>query len=97
MDFSSFINSEDIRDYHREIGYQYNALEAAWLVYQCNDIPLWEKHEAWLWIIHNMPDQEITNCGRWGTQKGGSTHKLLIEYMKMEIRRYFRIRSDFES
>ena len=39
MDFTNFINSKDIRDYHREIGYKYNTLEAAWLVYQC-DIPL---------------------------------------------------------
>jgi hypothetical protein len=28
---TDFINSKDIRDYHREIGYKYNALEAAHL------------------------------------------------------------------
>ncbi len=43
MDITNFINSKDIREYHREIGYQYNALEAAWLVYQCDSITLEEE------------------------------------------------------
>ncbi len=84
MDFTNFINSKDIRDYHREIGYQYNALEAAWLVSQCQSIPLWEKHEAWQWIIDNMPDYEITNVGYRHPLKGESLHKMLADYMKMQ-------------
>ena len=46
MDITNFINSRDIRDYHREIDYKYNALEAAWLVYQCRDINVRQRHEA---------------------------------------------------
>ena len=44
MDFTRFINSKDIREYHKEIGYQYNALEAAWLVSQYQSVTLEEKH-----------------------------------------------------
>ena len=84
MDFTNFINSKDIRDYHREIGYQYNALEAAWLVSQCYRKTLEQKHEAWKWIIDNMPDQEIENYGRWESERGESIHKVLAEYMEME-------------
>ena len=84
MDITSFINSKDIRDYHREIGYQYNALEAAWLVSQCHSITLLEKHEAWQWIINNMPDFEITNVGKRHPLKGESVHKMLADYMEMQ-------------
>ena len=84
MDFTSFINSKDIREYHKEIGYEYNALEAAWLVSQCQSVTLKEKHEAWQWIIDNMPDMKINNCGKWSPFRGEQIHKLLADYMAME-------------
>ena len=85
MDISSFINSRDIKKYHREIGYEYNALEAAWLVSQCNNKTLKQKHEAWQWIIDNMPDMEVKDCGRWSSRfKDDSIHKLLEDYMEMK-------------
>ena len=68
MDITNFINSRDIRDYHREIGYKYNALEAACLVYQCRGINVRQKHDAWNWIIRNMPDCKVSN-GRIHTCK----------------------------
>ncbi len=85
MDISGFINSRDIRKYHRDIGYEYNALEAAWLVSQCHCKTLKQKHEAWQWIIDNMPDMEVKDCGRWGSNfNDDSIHKLLKEYMDMD-------------
>lgn len=84
MDFTSFINSRDIRDYHRDIGYQYNALEAAWLVSQSQNATLKEKHEAWQWIIDSMPDMKVENCGKWNAFYGEPIHGLLAEYMAME-------------
>ena len=84
MDFTNFINSKDIRDYHREIGYQYNSLEAAWLVSQCHRKTLEQKHDAWKWIIDNLPDYAITNVGKWHPLKGESVHKMLADYMDMQ-------------
>ena len=84
MDISAFINSTDIKKYHRDIGYEYNALEAAWLVSQCQRKTLEEKHEAWQWIINNMPDMKINNCGKWSPFHGEQIHKLLADYMAME-------------
>ncbi len=93
MDITSFINSKDIREYHKQIGYEYNSVEAAWLVSQCNSKTLEQKHEAWLWIIDNMPDMEIKDCGRWDGHfrkreeiqaNVESIHKLLRDYMEME-------------
>ena len=85
MDITSFINSKDIREYHKQIGYEYNSVEAAWLVSQCKSKTLEEKHEAWQWIIDNMPDMEVKDCGRWcGYFNEESVHKLLRDYMEME-------------
>ena len=85
MDFADFINSKDISEYHKKIGYEYNTLEAAWLVSQCHHVTLEQKHEAWQWIIDNMPDMEIKNCGRWnGDFNEESIHKILREYIEME-------------
>ena len=86
MDITGFINSKDIRDYHREIGYQYNALEAAWLVYQCDGVTLDQKHEAWKWIVDNMPDYEIGNCRRFEPLYGSSVHKVITDYLCLQNR-----------
>ena len=59
MDFTIYINSQDVREYHRKIDYKYSSLEAAWLVYMCDSITLSEKHRAWKWIINNMSDETI--------------------------------------
>ena len=59
MDFISFVNSKDIRDYLLEIDYKCDPMQAAWLVYQNHDKTYEEKHEAWQWIIDNMPDCEM--------------------------------------
>ena len=56
LDIYRFINSRDIRKHLQTMKYQFNALEAAWLVYQSFGKSYKEKHKAWKWIIENMPD-----------------------------------------
>ncbi len=92
MDFYRFINSKDIREYHREINYQYNATEAAWLVYQCRDACVEEKHNAWQWIIDNMEDYEVIERGNYRTYSSIKT--MLQKYMELEnrlISEFFKI------
>lgn len=84
MNFTDYINSSDIRDYHRKIGYQYNALEAAWIVYWSRLISLQEKHEIWRWIINNMPDQVLDFGERENTFQGKSLHQTIVDYMEMQ-------------
>ena len=84
MDFTGYINSCDIRNHHRKIRYQYNALEAAWLVYWCRHITLEEKHEAWKWIIDNMPDQ-VLDFGRLKNAfQGQPLHRTIADFMEMQ-------------
>lgn len=84
MDFTKFINSEDVRNYHREIGYKYSASEAAWLVYMCRSATLSEKHEAWKWIIENLSDETIYLGDEGDLTKSISLHGFLEDSIDME-------------
>ena len=80
----TFVNSKDIRKHLKEIGYQFNALEAAWLVWQSRDSTLEERHIAWKQIIAKYPDRPIPE--RMNTIPQPSLHRFLEEYMDMENR-----------
>ena len=56
MDFLKFINSNAVRNHLQELEYQPTAMEAAWLVYQCETASLEEKCAAWREIIETLPD-----------------------------------------
>lgn len=84
MDLTLFINSRDVRDHHRRIGYEYNAAEAAWLVYQCQDANRRDRHEAWTWIVENMPDMKFDCLRKNNPYKGASVHETLKAYMELE-------------
>lgn len=56
MDIYKYMNSKDIREHLRSINYQFNTLEAAYLIYFCYSLTLEEKHKAWQEIIDTMPD-----------------------------------------
>ena len=59
MNIYELVNSRDIREHLQNIGFAPNAPESAWLVYQSNNHTIEEKHDAWRWIIANMPDCEV--------------------------------------
>lgn len=46
MDICSFVNSKAIGEYLREIKYEFNTIEAAWLIFQCRSISVEERHQA---------------------------------------------------
>ncbi len=90
MDILRFINSRDVREHLKNIGYEFTPLEAAWLVWQCESITLKEKHAAWQEIIDTMPDCEIPE--RVNCRNQQSLHDLLRRYMEMEnkyIKQFF--------
>lgn len=82
MNIYDFINSPDIREHWQNIDFVPNALETAWLVYQSNNHTIEEKHEAWRWIIDNMPDCEVSGKNIETPQK--SLHEFLKRYMAIE-------------
>ena len=82
MDISRFVNSRDIREHLQTINYEFNAMEAAWLVYQCANATIEERHTAWAWIIENMADMEGIERPNCIYRK--SLHDTLRRYMAME-------------
>lgn len=82
MDVLKFVNSKDIREHLKNIGYQFSSLEAAWLIYQCRNATIKEKHQAWKELIRTMPDCSIAK--RCNTEPQESLHVFLNEYMKIE-------------
>ena len=89
MNSYEFVNSRDVRAHWEESGFVPNALESAWLVSQSNNHTIEEKHEAWLWIISNMPDCQIPS----------SSHQLgkpsLKGYLRELIAKQKEARKDF--
>ena len=82
MNVLRFINSKDIREYLKTINYEFNSLEAAWLIYQCKNITIKEKHTAWRELIKIMPDCEIHE--RMNTEPQKSLHMYLRKYIHYE-------------
>ena len=79
MDIFQYINSKDIRAHLESIGYRFNALEAAWLVYQCHTATMKEKHAAWREIIDTMPDIRVEFADEC-LEPFESLHQLLRDY-----------------
>lgn len=92
MDFYSFINSSDISNYLREIGYEFTSLEAAWLVYQNNNASLDQKITAWEYIISNMPDCEVPDRPNCIYRK--SLHETLRKYINILIKNHDQFLAD---
>lgn len=82
MDFTNFINSKDIRKFFNENDYEFSPIEAAWLIYQCKNATVTEKHEGWKYIIEFMPDVCITP--KRNLPKTDSLHAVLQKYMDIE-------------
>ena len=91
MNILSFVNSNAIRDHLKSINYQFNSLEAAWLIYSCHRLSYEEKKEAWLQLIREMPDCAVPkrpNCKGWP-----SLHEFLKDYIRVtdnEIRDFYK-------
>ena len=82
MDFTEFINSKDIREYHKEINYEYSPLQAAWLIYQSARNTITEKHRAWKELIDTMPDCLMQDKGYIGEVM--HLHDFLKRYMEVQ-------------
>lgn len=78
-----FINSAQVRECLDVTGRKFSPLETAWLIYQCRNLTIEEKHEAWNDLIANTSDFETMEFNRH--TKGRYTfHVFLKEYMEEE-------------
>ena len=82
-DLLGFIESDDIRSHCEDIGWTPAPIEAAYLVWQAKMHTMAERHDAWHWIMDNMPDEPIPER-RWMCGPYPSLHDFLRKYMDLE-------------
>ena len=95
MEIYKYVNSKDIGEYLKQIGYEFNALEAAWIIYASKNMSYEEKKEKWKEIVSELPDCEVpkrNNCAGWS-----SLHLFLQRYMDamdQEIKEFYTENTD---
>lgn len=98
IDTASFLNSKDIADYWRRIGFICTPLQSAYIVWQNHTKTLQEKHAAWHEIVETMPDCFVAK-GHRKTNMGisdalaESLHEFLRAFMQLQnqlIERFYR-------
>lgn len=100
IDTASFLNSKDIADYWRRIGFICTPLQSAYIVWQNHTKTLQEKHAAWREIVETMPDCIVAE-GHRKTNMGisdalaGSLHEFLRAFMRLQnklVERFYQKR-----
>lgn len=91
MDILRFINSKDIRNHLKGINYQFNTLEAAWLIYQSTNYTLYEKLDAFEELMQCYPDCEVKERVNTRAQES------LFEYLKKYIETYKALINEISS
>lgn len=64
MDIYSYLNSNDIAAYCRNINHQFNALESVFIIYYCRHISVETKHRLYRIIMQEMPDMNLSQHQR---------------------------------
>ena len=76
MDIYSYINLKDIRENLRNTEYEFNTLQAAWLIYFCNRLTLEEKQSALPELISTKQNYETLK--RWNENVVDIIHSDII-------------------
>ena len=98
MEMTDFLNSGDIAEHWRRIGFFCTPLQSAYLVWHNRTKTLAEKHAAWREIIQSMPDCPVAE-GHRKTNMGlsdalaGSLHEFLRAFISLRenlIKRFYQ-------
>ena len=82
MNLYNVINSTSVGKHLENIGYNFSALESAFLIYYSKRVTLKEKHALWNELIATMVDTPIEK--RPNTIPQDSLHEYLKRYMSVE-------------
>lgn len=83
MDIYNFINSKDIEKHCRAIGYRFNPLESAYLIWQSAKHSIEEKHMAYQELMETTENQNITKPHSHDDRQY-YLHNFLKQYMEVE-------------
>lgn len=82
MDIYKFINSKDIEKHCRDIGFNFNPLESAFLIWQSRKHTIQEKHAAYSHILNQSAEFEFL-LREWDYKKT-TMRDFLQNYMRIE-------------
>ena len=82
MDIYNFIDSKDIRAHLQRLRYDFTLPESTFLVWQCANATLDERHKAWRELIREIPDCGMETRRNMSAIK--SMHGFLHSYMVLE-------------
>lgn len=82
MNIYKLINSKSVGEHLETIKYEFNSIEAAFLIWYSKKITVKEKHALWNELIETMPDCPIEK--RPNTVPQNSLHEFLQKYMAVE-------------
>lgn len=86
MDILKFVNSDAIRKHLKEINYQFNAIEAIWLINHAKDYTFDERKKAYYDVVDNYPDMSYEkDCLK---EKICSVHQAIIEFVALNEKYY---------
>ena len=59
MDIYSYLNSKDVAAHCRNLGHQFNTIEAAFIIDRCRRLSIRDKHTAFRELMETMPDMML--------------------------------------
>lgn len=99
-DITTFLNSKDIAEHWKKIGFTCTPVQAAYIIWQSHEKSLQEKHEAWKELMETTPDCPFAEGRRKEHLKRripealtDSLHAFLKAYMALEdktLERFYR-------
>ena len=100
IDITTFLNSKDIAEHWKKIGFTCTPVQAAYIIWQSHEKSLQEKHEAWKELMETTPDCPFAEGRRKEHLKRhipeamtDSLHAFLKAYMALEdktLERFYR-------
>ena len=93
IDTASFLNSKDIAEHWKKIGFICTPVQAAYIIYKSRERSLQEKHAAWKELIETTPDCPLAEGPRkermgLSDALSKSLHAFLRAYMALEEKLY---------
>lgn len=93
MNVYDFMNSEAIARHCRQAGHSFTPLETAYLIDRSWRHSLAEKHQAFAWVIKNMPDEQV-NLDLELSQADGKPKEKTVS-LRWYLRKYMELQRKY--
>ena len=76
MDIYSYLNSKDVAEHCRKLNYQFNTIEAAFIINFCRRLTVKERHNVFIELMSEMPDMQLPKKLSYKCEDLGLFHNL---------------------